>query len=115
MITAIELTQLTVAVSVLFVWTFRLDNVAKEFKQFNLSNTVRSIVGTSKICLATLLIVGIWHAELVLYASLFMGAFMLAAQFFHWKVKNPVIKKVPSFVFLVLCAWIASNAYSPTP
>ena len=113
MITAIELTQLVVAISVLFVWTFRFDNVAKEFNQFNLSNAVRSMVGTSKIALATLLIIGIWHAELVLYASILMGGFMLAAQFFHWKVKNPLIKKIPSFVFLVLCAWIATTANSP--
>jgi hypothetical protein len=115
MISLIEIAQLIVAVSVLFVWTFRTENVAKEFNQFNLSNSVKSMVGTSKIALATLLITGIWHAELVHNSALLMGGFMLAAQLFHWKVKNPLIKKVPSFVFLVLCVWIATSSHTPSP
>ena len=49
------ISQLIVAISVLFVWVFRFHNVEKEFKQFGLSITIRSAVGASKIALATLL------------------------------------------------------------
>jgi hypothetical protein len=58
--------QLIVAVSVLVVWVFRFDNIVKEFKQYELSDLTRMIVGATKIASATLLIVGIWYPSLVL-------------------------------------------------
>jgi hypothetical protein len=35
-----------------------------------------------------------------------MAAFMLAAQVFHFKAGNPFIKKLPSLILLLLCAFI---------
>jgi uncharacterized membrane protein YsdA (DUF1294 family) len=32
-----------------------------------------------------------------------MGGFMLAAQYFHFKIKSPFIKHLPSLLFLILC------------
>ena len=99
--------QIVVAVSVIFVWTFRFHNVEKEFKEFGLSNLTRSLVGASKIALATLLIVGVWYPSLVLIPSILMGLFMIAAQYFHFKARNPFIKRLPSLILLTLCAVIA--------
>jgi hypothetical protein len=62
--------QLIVAVSVLVVWVFRFDNIVKEFKQYELSDLTRMIVGATKIASATLLIVGIWYPSLVLIPRL---------------------------------------------
>jgi hypothetical protein len=61
--------QLIVAVSVLVVWVFRFDNIVKEFKQYELSDLTRMIVGTTKIASATLLI-SIWYPSLVLIPRL---------------------------------------------
>jgi hypothetical protein len=36
-----------------------------------------------------------------------MGLFMLAAQYFHLKIKNPFIKHLPSLILLILCVFIA--------
>ena len=80
------ISQLIVAISVLFVWIFRFHNVEKEFKQFGLSVTIRSAVGASKIALATLLLVGLCQPSYVFYSSISMGFFMLSAQYFHFKV-----------------------------
>lgn len=98
--------QIVVAVSVYYVWTFRMTNVTKEFKQFGLNDSMRNIVGTSKISLATLLVVGIWFPLIVSYAAGLMGIFMLAAQFFHFKNASPLVKRVPSFLFLSACILI---------
>jgi hypothetical protein len=98
---------LIVAFSVAFVWTFRFHNVQKEFILFGLSDLTRSLVGVSKIALSTLLVAGIWHADLVLIPAILMGLFMVAAQYFHFKVKNPFIKHVPSLVLLTLSIAIA--------
>ncbi|MAJ07215.1 MAG: hypothetical protein CL827_10215 [Crocinitomicaceae bacterium] len=105
-----QICQITVAISVLFVWVFRFHNVLKEFKQFGLSDITRNLVGTSKIALSTLLIVGIWYTNLVLIPSILMGLFMIGAQYFHFKVKNSFIKHLPSLFLLILSAFIAYSA-----
>jgi len=99
--------QIIVALSIGIVWIFRFDNIVKEFKQYGLSDLVRTIVGSTKIVLATLLVVGIWYPSLVHVPALIMAFLMLSAQYFHFKVKNPWQKHVPSLFLLVLCVFIA--------
>lgn len=103
----VKLAQIVVALSVAFVWIFRFHNVETEFNQFGLNQLIRSFVGAAKISLATLLIVGIWYPSLVFVSSVLMGLFMVAAQYFHFKAGNPFIKRLPSLILLVLCAFIA--------
>ena len=101
------LAQLVVALSVAYVWIFRYDNVVKEFTQFGLNDLTRNFVGATKIALATLLVAGIWYPLLVQIPSVLMGLFMIAAQYFHFKIKNPFSKHLPSLILLMLCAIIA--------
>lgn len=105
--TVLTLAQLVVAISVAYVWIFRYDVIIKEFKQFGLSDLSRTFVGASKVALATLLVAGIWYPALITVPALLMGFFMLAAQYFHFKIKNPFIKHLPSLIFLILCIFIA--------
>ena len=105
------LAQLIVSISVISVWVFRYDNIVLEFKQYGISNLLRNIVGASKISLATILILGIWYKELLVVSSLLMAVLMICAQFYHIKVKNPLIKYVPSFLLLVLSLFIAAVNY----
>lgn len=99
--------QLVIALSVGYVWIFRFDNIVKEFKQYGLSDLTRTMVGASKIVLATLLITGIWYPELVLIPALLMAFLMASAQYFHFKVKNPWIKHLPSLLLLALSLFVA--------
>lgn len=102
----LSLAQIILALSVAYVWIFRYDNVVKEFKQFGLNDVTRNIVGTSKIALATLLIAGIWYSSLVQIPAILMGLLMIAAQYFHFKIKNSFIKRLPSLILLILSAVI---------
>ena len=102
-----KLAQVSVALSVAFVWIFRYHNVIIEFKSFGLSDLTRNFVGVSKIALSTLLVAGVWFPSLVFVSSLFMGFFMVSAQFFHFKIKNTFIKHLPSLLLLILCGFIA--------
>jgi len=99
--------QILVAFSVVVVWVFRFDNIVVEFKHYGLSDQVRSLVGASKISLATLLIAGIWFPSLALVPALAMAFLMVCAQYFHFKVQNPWSKHVPSLVLLILSLGIA--------
>jgi len=107
MINLLITAQIIVATSVAYVWIFRYDVIIKEFKQFGLSDLTRTFVGASKVSLATLLVVGIWYPSLIPVPAILMGGFMLSAQYFHFKIKNPFIKHLPSLVFLILCVFIA--------
>jgi hypothetical protein len=100
--------QLIVAISVVIVWVFRFDNIVKEFKNYDLSDLTRTIVGAVKISLATLLVAGIWYPSLVLIPALLMAFLMLGAQYFHFKVNSPWQKRMPSLFLLLLCLFIAA-------
>jgi hypothetical protein len=106
----INLAQFIVAISVLYVWTFRFHNVLKEFEQFGLSDLTRNIVGTTKIALATLLVAGVWYSSLVLIPSILMGFLMIGAQYFHFKTSSPFIKHLPSLILLALSVFIAYSS-----
>ena len=106
----INLAQMVLALSVAYVWIFRYDNVVKEFRQFGLNDLTRNFVGTTKIALATLLLAGIWFPSLVQIPSVLMGLFMISAQYFHFKIKNPFIKHLPSLILLILSAIIAISS-----
>ncbi len=106
MTTFLILAQIIVATSVAYVWIFRYDVIIKEFKLFGLSDLTRTFVGASKVALATLLVTGIWYPSLVPISAVAMGLFMLAAQYYHFKIKNPFIKRLPSLILLILCVFI---------
>ena len=105
------LAQLIIAISILVVWVFRFDNIVVEFKQYDLSDLIRSIVGASKIALATLLVVGIFYKEVVFISALLMAFLMVCAQIAHIKVKNPLSKYIPSFLLLILSLFVAAIDY----
>lgn len=99
--------QLIIALSVSYVWVFRFDNIVAEFKQYGLSDLTRNVIGATKITLATLLITGIWFPQVVFIPALLMAFLMASAQFFHFKVKNPWSKHLPSLFLLVLSLFVA--------
>lgn len=103
--------QIIIAVSITIVWVFRFDNIVKEFKQYGLSDLVRSMVGAAKISLATLLVVGIFYQKAVLVSALLMAFLMVCAQLAHIKVRNPFKKYIPSFLLLVLSLFVAAVDY----
>ncbi len=102
--------QVIVACSVLYVWTFRVEQVAREFGEYRLSNTIRAMVGSSKIMLATLLLAAVFWPVPAVVPALLMAAFMVAAQIFHFRARHALVKYVPSFVLLGLSLLIAQLA-----
>ncbi len=100
--------QVVIALSVWFVWIFRLSNIEREFREYGIPDLVRNAVGASKIALGTLLVVGIWYPPVVFGAALVMAFLMLCAQMAHIKAKHPWPKYVPSFVLLLLSLFVSA-------
>ena len=107
MIQFAEIAQVIIALSVILVWTFRLDVVVAEFKEYRLPDLVRNLVGASKIALGTLLIAGIWYPGMVLGSVVAMAFLMFCAQIAHFRVRHRLIKYLPSLALLMLCVFVA--------
>ena len=108
LVTLAIVAQLVIALSIVIVWVFRFDNIVIEFKQYGLSTLTRSMVGASKLVLATLLVVGIWYPGFVLIPAVLMALLMISAQYFHYKVNNPFQKRIPALFLLSLCLFVAA-------
>jgi hypothetical protein len=100
--------QIIIAFSIAYVWIIRYDNIVIEFKHYGISDLLRNFVGASKIALSTLLVAGIWYPGLVLIPALLMAGLMACAQIAHFKVKNPLLKYLPSLFLLLLSLFVAS-------
>ena len=103
------LSQIIIAASILIVWVFRFDNIVIEFKQYGLSDLIRSLVGAAKIAMATLLIAGIWYPKLILVPAGVIAFLMLCALYAHFSVRNPMQKYLPAFSLLCLSLFLVAG------
>ena len=100
--------QVLIAVSIVFVWVYHFNVVVGEFHEYSLPDWIRSSVGAAKISISTLLIAGIWYHSLVVVPALIMAVLMAFAQYYHFKVRHPLLKYVPSFTLMLLSLFVAA-------
>ena len=103
--------QALVFASVFFVWTVRYENIVQEFKHYGLPEWLRDLVGILKITFALLLVIGVEHRPLAVAGGLGIAALMACAFVTHLRVKNPVVKMLPSLTLLTLSLIIAAINY----
>ena len=103
--------QALVAASIFFVWVVRYDNIIQEFKQYDLPHWLRDLVGILKLTFALLLLLGIQRASLAMIGSLGIAGLMGCAFAIHLRVKNPVVKMIPSLTLLLISLTIAVVNY----
>ena len=106
--------QLIVSISILCVWTIRFKIVKEDFQKFKLPNLTRDIVGYTKVVLSIFLLCSLFLHQLAIAVSIFLALFMIAAQYFHWSVKNSFYKRLPSLILLSLLAFIIFSSYITT-
>lgn len=104
-------------VSIVNVWFFRANrgtrwrggnavSMKEEFKVYGLSETMMYTIGALKVLAAIALIISIWYPVLAIPASAAMGFLMMGAIWMHLKVKDPIKKSLPAFLFLLLSIFI---------
>lgn len=110
--------QIIIAVGIFNVWLFRFgkptefrggdaNSLKEEFQVYGLPVWFMYLVGTLKILLAILLIVGIWVPYLVSPAAIGMAILMVGAIAMHIKVKDSLKKSTPATVMLILSLFVA--------
>jgi hypothetical protein len=72
------------------------------FKHLGIPPWFRVVTGFVQLIGAAVLIIGYWFAGAVAWAGIWLGITMLMACFAHFKVKDPIGKAVPAFVFAVI-------------
>ena len=104
--------QLVVAASVFFVWVVRRKNIAAEFEHFGFSTRFKDLIGTLKLSLSALLVLGIWFAPVAMLVAPIMAVLMLAAVVVHFRVRDAAIKSLPAFCLMLLSiavTWVRSG------
>ncbi len=94
--------QAFVAAAIFFVWVVRYQNIIAEFRHFGLPDWLRDSVGTLKLGLSLLLLVGIDRPDIAVIAGWGVAVLMACAFATHVRVKNPVFKMLPSLSLLVV-------------
>lgn len=107
------LLQIVIALGIVNVWILRRDratrfrpdgaaNIAEEFARYGLSDTVRRLVGGTKLALAALLLIGIAYPVLAVAAAAGIAVLMSGAVGAHIKVRDPLMKLVPALLMLAM-------------
>jgi hypothetical protein len=72
------------------------------FKHLVLPQWFRVVTGFVQLAGAAVLLAGFWSAGAVAWAGIWLGITMLIACLLHFKVKDPIGKTAPAFVFVVM-------------
>ncbi|MFD2550861.1 DoxX family protein [Bizionia sediminis] len=110
--------KIIVSLSILNVWLVQFNKptrwrggdaktILEEFKVYGLSKTQYYIIGFLKISLALVLLVSIQFQNLTLLGSLGLALLLLGSIAMHLKIKDPLYKSFPAFLFLVMTVVIA--------
>lgn len=106
--------QLIVGLSILNVWLIQYNKdtqwrggdaktIKEEFAVYGLPEWSLYVIGFLKVTLAIALICGIWFPAFINPAALGLAILLAGSVLMHIKIKDPIKKSFPAFLFLVLC------------
>jgi hypothetical protein len=114
----IILLQVIVGLSILNVWLIQKNKptkwrggnaktIVEEFQVYGLPVWMCYVIGTLKVALALALLAAIIYPELKQPAALGLAILLSGSILMHLKIKDPLIKSFPAFLFLTMCLIIA--------
>ena len=113
--------KIIVGISILNVWLLQKNKVTKwrggeaqtifeEFEVYGFSKQFCYVIGFLKVSLALLLLASIRFQVLALVGSLGLAILLLGSILMHFKIKDPLYKSFPAFLFFVMNLLIAYTA-----
>ncbi len=105
--------KIIVGISIINVWLIQPNKPSKwrggdattiteEFNVYGLSNTFYKIIFVIKVGLAILLLISIKYDFLTLYSSIGLAILLGGSILMHVKIKDPLFKSFPAFLFMVM-------------
>ena len=115
----VDILQVIAAFGLINVWLMRFNEptayrgggaatMQEEFATYGLPGWSTYVVGTLKVAIALLLIVGVWLPNVVRPSALLLAVLMLGAIAMHFKVHDPAIKFLPAVGMLALALAIVA-------
>ena len=116
-----SIAQIVIALGIFNVWILRRDratpyrpqganSISEEFERYGLPAWAETVVGSTKLTLAVLLLVGLVFSQVTLPAAALMSALMAGAVIAHVRVRDPLVKAAPAFVMLMLSTFVVVTA-----
>ena len=110
--------QAIVAISILNVWLVQnkkatqwrggnATTIIEEFKAYGLPVWSCYLIGTLKVAFALGLLAAIWYPEVKQPSALGLAFLLSGSILMHLKIKDPLKKSFPAFLFLIMCLYIA--------
>jgi len=81
--------------------------IVEEFEVYGLSKSLHYVIGSLKVGLALLLLASIQFESLTLIGSLGLAILLLGSVIMHFKIKDPMYKSFPAFLFILMNLTIA--------
>ncbi len=105
--------KVIIAICIVNVWLFRFSKstpwrggkaktMKQEFEAYGLPEWFMIVVGTAKVILSLVLLASIHYKHLELYGAYGIAVLMVGAIIMHLKIKDPIKKSLPAFIFLAL-------------
>jgi uncharacterized membrane protein YphA (DoxX/SURF4 family) len=105
--------QIFIAAGIFNVWLLRFNRetdyrpkgaktLAQEFERYGFSRNLLLIIGGLKLLFASLLIAGVWHPQVTIYAAAGLVIMMAGAVAMHMTVGDPWRKSIPAALMLTL-------------
>mgnify|MGYP006274704521 CR=1 FL=1 len=112
-----KILQVVVALGIFNVWFLRVNkptnyrggnatNMEEEFKVYGFSKSFMLAVGALKVIFAMFLLLGLWVPEVACVGALGLSLLMLAAFSMHLKVRDPIMKGIPSLLMFAMSALV---------
>lgn len=109
--------QIIVGLSILNVWLVQYNKstqwrggsattIKEEFKEYGLPDWSLYLIGFLKVVLALVLIAAIWFPSFLKPAAVGLSALLTGSVLMHLKIKDPIIKSLPAFIFIVMCLYL---------
>ncbi|MFK8163803.1 MAG: DoxX family protein [Lewinella sp.] len=110
--------QVIVGFSILNVWLVQnqkatrwrggdATTIVEEFQAYGLPVWSVYVIGTAKVILALLLLLGIWYPMFQCPAAIGLAVLLAGSITMHLKISDPLFKSFPAALFLVMCLIIA--------
>ncbi len=106
--------QIIVGLSLLNVWLIQnkkptrwrggdATTIIEEFQVYGLPVWMCYVVGFLKVGLSIVLLAGIFYPVLIQPSAIGLAILLLGSIVMHLKIKDPLIKSFPAFLFLMMC------------
>jgi len=110
--------KVIVCLSILNVWLIQskkptkwrggnAKTIVEEFEVYGLSKSFCYVIGLLKVSLALILLASIQYESLTLIGSLGLAILLLGSIIMHFKIKDPMFKSFPAFLFILMNLTIA--------